>query len=357
MTNDLDLQSLILESATRILRDSCDPQTVNVAFGDGWKEPLWRDLEESGLTLCWIAEDKGGAGVPLAVGFEVLFVAGRFAIPVPLSETMIAGWLLSAADIPVPEGSITLSSQPSRQSVNVDASGKLSGTVTAVPFAGEADYLAVCAPGEGGPIIALAAMQDCTPATKSSFSGDPKGDVGLDGVIPVASAPMPFEMNEEALLMFGAAARSRQIAGALQAILDLSVSYARERVAFGRPIGKFQAVQHNLARLAGEVAAANAASGSACDTITRAGSFDETVFLEAASAKIRAGEAAGEGAAIAHQVFGAIGFTQEHVLHRYTRRLWGWRDDFGSESEWAEKLGRRVVDAGADELWPMLAAR
>ena len=86
-------------------------------------------------------------------------------------------------------------------------------------------------------------------------------------------------------------------------------------------------------------------------------SFDVGVFLEAASAKIRVGEAAGEGAAIAHQVLGAIGFTQEHVLHRYTRRLWAWRDDFGSESVWAVKLGQLVAAKGADALWPMLAAR
>jgi acyl-CoA dehydrogenase len=81
------------------------------------------------------------------------------------------------------------------------------------------------------------------------------------------------------------------------------------------------------------------------------------VLLEVASAKIRVGEAAGEGAAIAHQVLGAIGFTQEHVLHRYTRRLWAWRDDFGSESVWAVKLGHLVAAKGADVLWPMLAAR
>ena len=81
------------------------------------------------------------------------------------------------------------------------------------------------------------------------------------------------------------------------------------------------------------------------------------MFLEAAAAKIRVGEAAGEGAAIAHQVLGAIGFTQEHTLHRFTRRLWAWRDDFGSESAWAVKLGQLVAAKGADGLWPMLAER
>jgi len=116
-------------------------------------------------------------------------------------------------------------------------------------------------------------------------------------------------------------------------------------------------VQQSLARLAGEVAAAIAAVGSAADAIAAAPPFDEGVLLEAASAKIRVGEAAAEGAAIAHQVLGAIGFTQEHVLHRYTRRLWAWRDDFGSESVWAVKLGQLIAAKGADALWPMLATR
>jgi acyl-CoA dehydrogenase len=160
-------------------------------------------------------------------------------------------------------------------------------------------------------------------------------------------------------MLMGAVVRSVQMAGALEAVLDLAVGYANERVAFERPIARFQAVQHNLARLAGEVAAAIAAAGSAADAIVtaaRAG-FDDGVFLEAASAKIRVGEAAGEGAAIAHQVLGAIGFTREHVLHRFTRRLWAWRDDFGNESLWAVKLGNLVAARGADGLWPMLAAR
>jgi len=116
-------------------------------------------------------------------------------------------------------------------------------------------------------------------------------------------------------------------------------------------------IQHNLARLAGESAAALAASGSAADAIEHAQAFDETVLLEVASAKIRVGEAATEGAAIAHQVHGAIGFSGEHALHRFTQRLWAWRDDFGTESDWAVRLGKLVAGKGADALWPMLAAR
>ena len=116
-------------------------------------------------------------------------------------------------------------------------------------------------------------------------------------------------------------------------------------------------MQQNLARLAGETAAALAAAGSAADTIAQADAFDDTVLLEAASAKIRSGEAAAEGAAIAHQVHGAIGFTNEHVLHRFTLRLLSWRDDFGSESYWAATLGDMIARHGANQFWPMLAAR
>ena len=99
------------------------------------------------------------------------------------------------------------------------------------------------------------------------------------------------------LMVMGAAVRATQMAGALAAILDIAVDYAQERKAFGRAIAKFQAVQHNLARLAGETAAALAAAGSAADAIAHAEAFDEAVFLEVAAAKIRAGGAAGVGAA------------------------------------------------------------
>ena len=155
----------------------------------------------------------------------------------------------------------------------------------------------------------------------------------------------------------GALARSLQIAGTLESMLDISVRYSGDRVAFEKKISKFQAVQHNLARLAGETSAALAAAGSAADALSNSTTFDEAIFLEVASAKIRCSEAAEKGAAIAHQVHGAIGFTQEHILHRFTLRALAWRDDFGSESYWAVELGKLIAARGADELWPLVASR
>ena len=73
-----------------------------------------------------------------------------------------------------------------------------------------------------------------------------------------------------------------------------------------------------------------------------------------AAAKARVGEAAGVAAEIAHQVHGAMGFTHEHSLHHFTRRLWAWRDEYGRETHWQEQLGRRVAGGGADSVWEFL---
>jgi alkylation response protein AidB-like acyl-CoA dehydrogenase len=187
--------------------------------------------------------------------------------------------------------------------------------------------------------------------------GGERADLAFAGAIPVELAEAPAGWHADTPMLVGAAIRAVQMTGALESLLALSVRYAGERAQFGRPLAKFQAIQHNLARLAGEVAAALAASGSAADALTRGEGFSEALFLEIAAAKIRVGEAAATGAAIAHQVHGAIGWTAEHILQRYTRRLWGWRDDFGAESHWAALLGDMVTEAGADALWPLIAAR
>ncbi|MGA7113226.1 MAG: acyl-CoA dehydrogenase family protein, partial [Pseudolabrys sp.] len=199
--------------------------------------------------------------------------------------------------------------------------------------------------------------KDCRIDEGKTPAGDASNVVIFDRAKPRRHSRAPAGFDRAALMLMGSVTRSVQTAGALEAILSLSVAYANERVAFERPIGKFQAVQQNLARLAGEVAAALAVSGSAADTLAQGSTFDDATFLEAVSAKIRCAEAATESAGIAHQVFGAIGFTKEHVLHRFTLRLLAWRDDFGNESYWAAELGRYVARQGADEFWPLVASR
>jgi acyl-CoA dehydrogenase len=241
--------------------------------------------------------------------------------------------------------------------ITLNADGSLSGRAQNVPFAREAQHFAVLVHGSKGVSVALVAAKDCRREEDENLAGEPADHLIFDKTMPLKTGAAPKGFDQTSLMLMGAVARSLQIAGALESMLDISVRYANERVAFEKKISKFQAVQHNLAKLAGESAAALTAATSAADAFARGEADEDARFLEAASAKIRCAEAAEKGAAIAHQVHGAIGFTIEHILHRYSLRSLAWRDDFGSESYWAVELGKRVAARGADELWPLLASR
>ncbi len=351
-------ESIVADTAARIFTDLADPQTINAAKTDAWKKPLWDALADAGLTLAWVPDDLGGSGAELADGFEVLTVAGRYASPVPLAETLLAGWLLTQGKIASPTGPMTLAPMRPTDRITLNADGTLSGRARGVPFARDAAHVAVLAQGAKGVSIALVETTSCRIAESRGLAGAVVYDVTFDKTRPVTVSDAPKGFDQGTLMLMGATARSLSTAGALEAVLALSVKYSGERVAFEKPIGKFQAVQHNLARLAGESAAASTAATSAADAIARAKSLaGDGIFLEAASARIRSAEAATEGAAIAHQVHGAIGYTKEHILHRFTMRMLTWRDDFGNESQWAVDLGNRIAAGGADELWPLVASR
>ena len=348
--------TLISDMADRIFREFGQPQAIIASVDDSWEVSLWTALEEAGLTLAWVPEGKGGAGVEVKEGFNILEVAGRYAVSVPLAETLLAGWLLARAGLKVPLGPMTMALWADDEPFTVKGK-KLYGCAVDIPFRNTYRHLVCVAQGGPGLQVALLKRFPSNISNCQDIIRQKLGRLEFDGVTLQASALLPSNFTYEHVMLMGAAMRAQQMAGSLQTLLTLSVDYAQTRQAFGRPIGKFQVVQQNLARLAGETAAATAAASSAADTIQNSEYFDNDVILEVAAAKIRTGEAATKGTAIAHQVHGAMGFTAEHVLHRYTQRLFAWREDFGTESEWAVKLGLIVAAKGADELWPLVASR
>ena len=341
----------IAEATARIFADLADPQTLNAARDDGWRAPLWGALEETGLTRAWIAEERGGAGATLADGFEILRIAGQYACPVALAETLLAGWALAEAGLDVPEGVLAVAPVRVGDRLTLHAQGTVSGIARAVPHGQEASLLVLVLHDQ----LLTFRPGGWAAAPRGTDMGGERADLSFDAARPEAMADMPG--GGDALLRVGAVARACMMAGALETALKITVDYTQEREAFGRKIGKFQAVQQNLAVLAGEVAAALTAAGSAADTLATEPHAGPAAFLEVASAKIRVGEAVETGAAIAHQAHGAIGWTQEYELQRFSRRMWGWRDAFGSEADWAIRLGTHVAAEGADRLWPMLTTR
>ncbi|HZP87490.1 MAG TPA: acyl-CoA dehydrogenase family protein, partial [Burkholderiales bacterium] len=226
---------------------------------------------------------------------------------------------------------------------------RLTGNAARVPWASQADELIVFArDGAGQAFIARVAPPEGQRRRNLAF--EPRDDLRFDVSIAAdAVRAAPPRLHDDGFLALGALMRAQQLVGAMERCMDYAVSYAMERQQFGRPIAKFQAIQHMLAEAAGHYAAATAAADLALDA------WDgEDFAFNVGIAKARVGEAAGKVAEITHQVHGAMGFTQEHPLHFSTRRLWSWREEFGSESYWQDRIGRAVCATGGDGLWPRL---
>ena len=226
------------------------------------------------------------------------------------------------------------------------ASSRVNGTAKRVYWARDAKAIVFGAVGDGQSRLAVLSPDQLSIERGLSAAGEPCD------VVTAKSVPVPVGKSGKTsvdLWRLGALMRTAQLAGAAERALHIAVDYARERKQFGRPIGKFQAVQQLLAELAGQ----SAATGAAAEMAAAAEELGRDKMALAA-AKTRASEAAGRISAMAHQTLGAMGFTYEHHLHQFTRRLWVWRDDYGSDAWWARRLGRAITQAGAPTLWKSL---
>lgn len=348
----------LADSAARLFALNTGKEVMRAADGGAFPCALWDAVVDAGFTAALLPEEAGGFGATVGEAMALLQVSAAHAAPIPLAETMLAGWLLAKAGLPVPPGMLTLAPVRLGDVLHLRRDGagwRLTGTAARIPWARDA-AIAVLADGPDGPAVATLPAGAFTAAHDTNLAGEPRDAITVDAVLAAdAAAPAPPGFGPAGLRAAGAAFRTVQIAGALSRALALSVQYAQTRVQFGRPIGKFQAVQQNLAVLAGQSAAALAASDMATDALAAglAGKLDP---LPAGAAKARAGEAASVAAGLAHQLHGAIGFTQEYELHHLTRRLWSWRDEFGNEAEWNALVGRAALSAGPDGLWPLLTA-
>ena len=310
---------------------AAESEAARQALAEGaWPERLWQTFAETGLAQAALPEDAGGAG--LAAGLAVMRAAGRHAAPIPVSETMVGALLCHTAGVEAPAGPLAVHAPPMERE-DVDST-----TLQRVPWARFAAAIVVAAPGGG-----LALCKPVDVIEGSNLAGEPRDDIVI-GEPPAAAQALPQSVDAPALM---ALAHVAQLRGAMEQVLAMSLSYAREREQFGRPLAKFQAIQHHLAEIAGEAAAA----GAAVDAAAQAG----TPFAYAA-AKARASQAAGTVARLAHQVHGAIGYTVEHDLHHWTTRLWAWRDECGNEAYWWQVLGAEAARGGGAALWPAMVS-
>lgn len=324
------MDTIVEASAARIFADHSGNAT-----------DLWHALEDSELTKAWIPQSMGGAGLLLSDVFGLLRLSGSAVQSVPFAETLLASYLLSSAGLPTPSGRVSVA-----VTLDIAHNGKVdthsSANTIEVPFGNDVDYVAAMTSDTS---VSLFKATDLEPV--NSVGSDPLCKLSLHDRKPETTAILPDGFCMEVILQTGALVRAAQMCGAMDAILDLTLTHTSTREQFGRPLAKFQAIQHLLAEIAGEAAASSAIVEAAVESFEQLSRPD---LRTTASAKARTGEAAGLIAANAHQAHGAIGYTHEYALAAYTRRLWRWREEFGNETQWALVLGNDYLRANAGTL-------
>jgi len=278
------MDAMLAEQFDRLLADLAPLDKVET-LETGPQGAAWTALADSGFLDALTAEAHGGAGVAFPDLFPLAVALGRRLTPAPVLETMIARAILADSGVAAPDGSIALGDAGEASAWRLrDLDGRLA-------------------------LVAAGAGADAKPVAEAAWNGAP-------------------------LRNLAAASLAARIAGAVDAVLAMTLDYALVRKQFGREIGKFQAVQQQLSVMAEEVAAASAAA--------RLAFVDDYASLPAsvaAAAKLRAGEAALVVATTAHAVHGAMGISQEHSLQLFTRRLHRWRRAEGSGDYWAKQIG------------------
>jgi acyl-CoA dehydrogenase len=314
---------MFAEAIEAILVDHCTPAAVRaVERGEGAKA-LTNALARAGFYDLLTPEDAGGGGASLADLYPIAYLCGRYAMPVPLLQTMAARLIVVPNnDLPADE---LLTFAP--------ALAELDGEMRAphVPGGTVAAYVVGQVDGSVRMFAAADAVISTTGihgSTLASFRW--AGGSGKE----LALRDIAVQLQPLAALL-----HAGLLAGAMKSAFDLTMQYANDRIQFGKAIGKFQAIQHQLSVMAEHVAASGIAAEAAF-----AGYPLMPRTMACAAAKSRTSEAAQLVASIAHAVHGAIGVTDEYDLQLFTRRLHEWRMAHGSEMHWNNVLGAGIAE-------------
>lgn len=317
---------MFAQAIETLLAAHCTPAAVRAIDNGADSKPLADAIAEAGFHELLAPEDLGGGGAGWREFFEIVELCGSHAVPLPLAQTMAARSIVSDPR-QLPEGLITFAPALARGS---------DGSLHArnVPSARGASHVLAA---DGDTLLLLPVAQAHQHPT------------GVHGSLaltlewrPGAGQPLEAVTDGAHFQALGALLHAGLLAGAMKRSFDLSMAFANDRVQFGKPIGKFQAIQHQLSVMAEHVVAGRIATEAAF-----AASGRLPPVCACAAAKARTSEAAQLVASIAHAVHGAIGVTEEFDLQLYTRRLHEWRMAHGSEAYWHRLLGKLFVESSA----------
>lgn len=322
-------------------RRSFDARIGHRSRPDHFDDALWRALQETGLDRLTSTPDLAATPADAAV---VLRGLARHAAAVPIAETdLMACWLVRKAGFEAPPGPLTVAIAQGAMS-----NGTIAGTAARVPWAQQA--AAVVLAVRTADALHVGIMHEPEIEVSHNLAGEPCGTVEFTiSVDQLIALPMPIAAE---LSCRGAWARCCQTIGALDAAAELTVAHTRERSQFGRPLSAFQAVQHALATMAGDIERARAVTTTAVAAADEYGFAASQTQHAVTVAKVVLGQVVDPVTTIAHQLHGAIGVTAEHPLWLATLRAQAWIDEFGSTTEHAHRLGAAGIAAKA--LWDIV---
>ncbi len=368
-----ETQELIRSSAAEYLADRSTSDFVRAMATDerGFTDEFWREIGELGWLSLIVPETHGGSGMDMIDMSVLLSEWGAALAPGPLVESAVVSaatinrfgtdtqkqeWLPAIASgetIAVPSlTGIDGSTNPNATGVRASETSNgyvLGGTTRFVPYGNSADLVLVPAETNAGTTVFAIPIKNAQGTVNQTSvkmaSGAPATDIELNEVV-VPSAGILGNPDEgqdviNHMTLHGATARANQMVGAGNAVTDRTIDYVKERRQFGRPIGAFQVIQHYMADMSTKVKSAQHLANRAAWAITTNPASPKTSRI-VSQAKWTANNLMNDVVWTAHQSHGAIGFTWEHDLHLYTRRILSWRADYGDTDTHLENLARTI---------------
>tara|TARA_Y100000996_G_scaffold377443_1_gene329497 strand:- start:4648 stop:5772 length:1125 start_codon:yes stop_codon:yes gene_type:complete len=345
-----EIQQMLKTSAKEFLDSECPDTYVREMEEDskGYTDEIWQKIAEQGWIGLIIPEEYGGAGLEFQDLIILLEEMGRYMLPGPYFTTVVLGGMTlmkSATEeqkkeyLPrIAEGQIIVTLALTEPDASWDASGVqleatdttngyvLNGTKLFVPYANVSEYLIVAArTGKNDTDISLFMVSASEPGISQTslktIGSDNQSEVVFNNVA-VSHESLLGDLNNgwdtiKQITNLAAIGKCAEMSGAIQNVLEMTVEYAKQRTQFGRPIGTFQAVQHHCANMATEVELSRLMTYQAGSALSEGLSADK----EVAMAKAWVNESAKRVCAMGHQTHGAIGFTKEHNLQLYTKRI------------------------------------
>ncbi len=345
-------QEMLKTSARDFLQKECPKKLVKQLdeSDEGYSPELWQRIAGLGWLGLMFPDKYGGSGGSFLDLVVLLEEMGYNILPGPFFSTVVLGGptILAAGNkeqkrelLPrIASGEIILTLALTEPRVGYDAASVkttataqngeyvINGTKLFVPDANVADLLLCVArtkeaenPEDGITIFLVDAK---SPGIECTLLKTLARDKQCEVLFNNASVPKDNILGElhhgwpvvQDALQKATVAKCAEMVGGAQAALDMAIAYAKERIQFNRPIGSFQAIQHYCANMVSDV------DGSRFVTYKAAWKVSEGLpsVMDVAVAKAWTSEAYRRVTLLAHQIFGAIGFTMDHDMHLYYRR-------------------------------------